>query len=545
IYRATFDTPLRTSVSSGFFGTIVLSSDDVTLVDSITGNSVTGSISYSNPPDEDPFIDWRVNDLNEGVYELRLLANPLPDPGGSLGQTQRFQSEAGISLDGNPSFDLPSGDGVVGDDFVVNFLVDRDGVTPMPAFEGIDPFQSGVYTSQIGGTITDAADVDTFSLSVTDNAPVALTMTHVGGAGQFRVVVRNPDGSVAADVTAAGAGGDVLLPTLNYPEGDIEIEVTSVDGGTGAFLIEAAYGATTAAAGDDAATAVDVAPTFIGYDNGSGRYAALGSVTPAIEESVAVLTGGFAEDEARVLTLLAKPLTFSNDDPLGPLGFDPVGDVTLEIQADSFAFFDYSLEGLQTGFIRGTGTQSQRTITVPRDVYRELAADGKIYLSLAESDGDALSGDVSVTTRVPHAERDESASFDADLYRIPAVAGEEISLFLESLSNDKVFVQFEDANGNVLAADQQASEQTSFRDQRIAQYVPSFTGEVFARVVGEGEYVLTVGKNATVVGDPFNPPALIGPSGRAIDDLRPNAAFTQFRFFAAAGDEVTVTTDTP
>ncbi|MEM8872655.1 MAG: CARDB domain-containing protein [Planctomycetota bacterium] len=531
-YRATFDRPLIDFVSGGFFGQIILTLDDVTLTDAITGATIPGStLSYQEPDDEDPYFDWSVNDLDEGVWELRLLAEPLPNPDGTFNDgPPRIQGLGGISLDGTPSFGLPSGDGVVGDDFVVNFLVDRTGVTAMPALEAVEPFQSGIYTSRIGGTITDPADVDTFSLANPGDGPIALTLTHVGGAGQFRVIVRDSGGTELANVAADAAGGDVVLPVLSGT--DFEIEVTSVDGGTGAYRIDAAYGATNAEAGDTAATATDIAPTLISYTNGSGRYGALGSVSTSIIESVEELSGGFTLYEPRVVEFAA--------------GADPVGDVVFQFDSSepfSAGELFVSLEGVVSRFVGGgSNNVNARRVTISPEQYRELAADGVIRISVRPNIGVVTGGsptnEVTITESKPVAD-------DADLFRVPTAAGEEVSLFIDSTEFSDVFVRFEDANGNVLASDQPGSEQTSFPNERIATYVPDQDGEVYARVVGAGGYVLTVGKDATVRGHAFNPASIIGPSGKSIDDLRAFSAFVNYRFFAKAGDVVTVETGTP
>jgi len=207
----------------------------------------------------------------EGQYTLTVLSD-----GG-------FEDLSGNLLDGAPSFPLPSGDGVSGDDFVVHFDTDRSTEAYGRAFQIVPPAGSLVYTSAETGLFNAAGDTDSFALDLDGRQKVTIRLTPLDASILARVELRDPVGALLGTASALGAGETVILQTMPVDQdGAYTFDVTAVTG-SGRYELEILLNSAleTESPGqpsnDDDATAEDIDGSFIDL-GGTWRGAVLGEL---------------------------------------------------------------------------------------------------------------------------------------------------------------------------------------------------------------------------------------------------------------------------
>lgn len=233
--------------------------------------------------------------LVETTYTLRIISAPTA-----------VRDLIGNLLDGGPSFPLPSGDGVPGDDFVVAFTVDAGTTTlPTPSVS-LQPAASRIYKSESAALIGQSGDSDRFVIELKAGQPFFVTATGVSTLAP-RVRVFDPN-AVELAVADGVAGGVAQVPLLVAPvDGSYAVVVESADTTVGAYSVAVLLGAApenetfTGASNDTLATAQDLSFLVVQPDE-----AVVGAATGA-----AVVGQGGSLDHYRFNVTAGRPVSIA------------------------------------------------------------------------------------------------------------------------------------------------------------------------------------------------------------------------------------------
>ena len=511
-----FSEPLLDFVSAGMFGYIVLTGEDVELTNLLTGD-VRNPTNFSYTASPVPRIDTFFGQLDEGLYELRYLASPVGnDIIGDVGDNNIHISGLDFfPLDGSPNSTLPSGDGHIGDDFVLHFSVDRPTNTPLPDLYEIGPAGAQVHTHDpLRGAIGEASDIDTFVLNADAGQTLSLRLDALAPELQVHVRVLDPGGAVLIDTVATAAGDSLLIqPTALPVGGEYVIEITSA-AGVGGYELQATLNAALQTAGNDSIEdAQSLDDSAIALGNDGDRVAVTGRLTGAAYHDSQVITGTVFSPNLLTYQFAAGP--------------DPVGPVTLTFEVDNLSIYDddqfleVTLEGLsQQDVFVYFGDSGPATVTLSAEQWRALTADGQATIRVKPSE--TVSGDGTSSLQI---DVDYKTADDADFYKLSLEAGQsldvaaswwnEIQLVDEEVDDDPpidIFfataalvvevepevggVAFEvvDASGTVLAASYGGA---SGGVASLTDFVAPTAGEYYLRVVGDGPYTLTATRGAS------------------------------------------------
>ncbi|MBN2474707.1 MAG: pre-peptidase C-terminal domain-containing protein [Pirellulales bacterium] len=277
----------------------------------LAGGAVpTGSLVYTARFDEeldarslDPasvgLIGLRNGAFTPDVFEydpatstLRLEYAELPEDSFTLilpSGGGRFEDLVGNDLDGEPDpiSTVPSGDGEPGGEFLVTFRTDIDADGPVPLATPLtarSPHGSLVYkSSPASGTITDAADIDRFSIDVDPGQ----TVTVVAGPDQsyvhLMVALLGPEGTSLGSAVAPERRDDAILQDVPTGSGGLFTVVVGGYAGTvGEYSVQVILNAAEEEEGhpgysdnDSPATAQDLDATMIDLGDGWGQRGAL------------------------------------------------------------------------------------------------------------------------------------------------------------------------------------------------------------------------------------------------------------------------------
>lgn len=243
--------------------------EDVLLVEQISGatfpaNSLTfdaltktASVSFDNLP--------------EGNYRLSLLSSATG-----------FRDRVGNLLDGNPSFPLPSGDGIAGDPFVVEFQLDRTvAAFPVP-LSPLMPLGSLLYSGSLTGVCNASGDQDIFTIALDAGQTLSGVLSPLGSDLQGRLSVIGPDGGTLGTVEAVAPGESILLNELPISSAGLYQVVVQSVAGAGAFRLQLLLNAAVErewAGGSDNDSSLSAQALVSGWldlGNGSQRAAVLG-----------------------------------------------------------------------------------------------------------------------------------------------------------------------------------------------------------------------------------------------------------------------------
>ncbi|MHC4562200.1 MAG: S8 family serine peptidase [Planctomycetota bacterium] len=256
-----FDEPMNDSV---------IDASDFSLVGSITGSHTATSFVY-DPATWTLTLDYA--GLLEDAYTLTLLSG-----------SGRFEDTLGNVLDGEPVWPLPSGDGVAGGDFVVNFSADVTS-SPFPVpLTAQSPEGSLVYEGSEARVIGAAGDTDGFTLEVDPDQTITIVLT-TEATLQGSVEVRDPSGVLLGSSSAGAAGEDVVLQTIpSAAGGTYTVTVAGVGSTTGTYELQVVLNAAAEAenhdgpANDSLAAAEDIEGSFIALGGGASRGAVTGDL---------------------------------------------------------------------------------------------------------------------------------------------------------------------------------------------------------------------------------------------------------------------------
>lgn len=476
-----FSQPLLDFVSAGFFGYLVLTGEDVELTNLLT-NEVRNPTNFSYSASPTPHIDTVFTQLDEGVYELRYLATVPASFYSYTGDEIHISGEDGFPLDGSPSNTLPSGDGQIGDDFVLHFSVDRPDNFQLPAFHEIGPAGDLAYTHDpLRAAIGEAGDVDTFVLNADADQTLSLRVDALAAELQLHVRVLDPGGAVLLDTTTTSSGDQLLIqPTVLPVSGQYIIEVTSASG-LGGYELQATINAALQTAGNDSiANAQSLDDAAIALGNDGERLAVTGSVTGTPYHDSQTITG----------TAFSPNLLTYNFTP-GP---DPLGDVTLTFNSNNPSlygednYFEVTLEGVsQHDVYVYYSPSTPATLTLSAQAWRELTADGQATIRVKPSD--AVTGDSATALTV---DVDYTTVGNADYYKLSLTAGQSLDAAAEALNGSGVAFQLLNSSGDLLAAGFTPDDGPA----GITGFTAPSDGDYILRVVGDGDYTLVATRGA-------------------------------------------------
>jgi hypothetical protein len=295
------------------------------------------TITYANLPDD--------------AYKLTLFSSG-------------FEDLVAFHLDGEPHLprppSVPSGDGVEGGDFFIDFTLDSDTPLAYPTpLSPKTPSGSLIYDPTVTNVIAPAGDSDQFTLNV--NAGQTMTVVVQSATLQGTITLADPSGQLIGSVTTTAAGKDAVLQTIPVTVGGTyTLTVGGASGTLGLFTAQIILNAAVqnelhgGPSDDTIATAQDLTNAFLNLGtSGASRAAVLGKVP-----------GGFL-----------------------------AGDVVLGERTDQFGSFGGRIVILDNnGNLLQTITNVALSNGVVQDA--ELAPDNTIYLGLDTRPGTGQGGEL-------------------------------------------------------------------------------------------------------------------------------------------------------
>jgi hypothetical protein len=232
------------------------------------------NINYANLPDDG--------------YKLTLFSNG-------------FEDLVAFHLDGEPHTprppSVPSGDGVEGGDFFIDFALDTDTVVAYPTpLSPKAPSGSLIYDPTVTNVIAPAGDSDQFTLNV--NAGQTMTVVVQSPTLQGTITLTDPNGKQIGSGTASAVGKDAVLQTVPVTVGGTyTLSVGGASGTTGLFtariiLNSAVQNELHGGPSDDTiATAQDLTSAFLSLGTAGGSRAAVLGEVPGGAPSGGVVIG--------------------------------------------------------------------------------------------------------------------------------------------------------------------------------------------------------------------------------------------------------------
>ena len=266
-YTVTFSRPMMVAD---------LSSNDMFLVDATSVIHNPATMAY------DPtgrILTLTYDALQENSYTLTLFSAYY-----AWGVWTGFQASTGASLDGEPNWPLPSGDGIAGGDFVLHFQTTNAFAGAIP-LASISPSGSLIYQGTVLAGSIGSTDVDDYMLSVDPGQTLALAIHPNDSMLQPIVDLYAPGGtSPIATATAGGVGLDAVLQAEAVIGGTYTIRVHSAGGSTGAYTVQTVLNAAIESelhngpANNLATVAQNLDPSFISLGGLASRGAVLGGL---------------------------------------------------------------------------------------------------------------------------------------------------------------------------------------------------------------------------------------------------------------------------
>ncbi len=262
-YTCTFQEPIDPSSVSAFSFDLhgeYLNADYTPTSFSFDSTDTILTINFSNLPQDN--------------YTLTLLA-----PG--------FKDRAGYILDGEPGAPptlVPSGNGVEGGNFFVDFTL-RHGTEAAPiAFSPVAPVGDQIYKGSFTDVIANPpATPNTYTVNLAANQTLTLDLTSDANL-QGTIAVYDPSNNLIGTATASAQGAEALLQTVPITSGGIyTIDVGGANNTEGLFNIQAMLNAaSTTGTHGTLGTAQDLSGSFLPLGGTSSRGAVLGSINQLV-----------------------------------------------------------------------------------------------------------------------------------------------------------------------------------------------------------------------------------------------------------------------
>jgi hypothetical protein len=195
-------------------------------------------VSYSfNASDTALTITYQ--NLVDDVYTLTVFSQNATD-GGPVTDPNGIRNIVGLTLDGEPHTprppSVPSGDGVPGGNFFVDFTVYTKTVS-FSTLQAQPPLGSLVYQGSTTDVITAGSAPDNFQINL--NAGETLTAELTSSNLQGAVTIYGPTGAVVGStVTATGPGGEAIVQTAPVKTaGQYRINLAGASGTLGLYRL--------------------------------------------------------------------------------------------------------------------------------------------------------------------------------------------------------------------------------------------------------------------------------------------------------------------
>ena len=264
-YVVSFQEPINpSSVSTSSFDLhgIYRSADYGAVSYAFNANDTTLTINYTGLPQDD--------------YTLTLFSSG-------------FMDQAGYFLDGEPHTprppSVPSGNGVEGGDFFVDFTL-RHGTVALPvAFAPVNPIGSLIYQGSFADVVASPPNApNAYTVSLAPHQTLTLDLTSDGNL-QGWVAIYDPSNNLIGSAFASGKGGEALLQTAPVVSGGTyTIVVGGLNGTLGLFNLQATLNAALenglhgGPSNGSLATAQNIGGSFVSLGGSSSRGAVLGGI---------------------------------------------------------------------------------------------------------------------------------------------------------------------------------------------------------------------------------------------------------------------------
>jgi subtilisin family serine protease len=283
--------------------------------------------------------------LPDDSYSLRLFSGD-----------SAFEDLTGNDLDGEPT-GFPTGDGVEGGDFVLNFAIDPAAPSPLGAFAPVLPPGSLIFEGSAGdNTIAFDGDVDSYTVELDPGQTLTVLVRPdpFGGALQPTIELLDPSNNVVATATAPALGELVLLQTTPLAEGGTyTLNISGSAGSQGRLeaprvILNAALEEEplTGASNDDLPSAQDIDGAFIDLDGTASRAGVLGvgDGGPVLGSYGAqAVTFGFED-----ISATGTPTLAGADDATVTLSPAALGGFEFDFYGQSYSSLSFSSNGLIT-----------------------------------------------------------------------------------------------------------------------------------------------------------------------------------------------------
>jgi subtilisin family serine protease len=224
-FEAVFDTPLLAAY---------LDTSDVKLVETLSGQAYQALAVVYDPARF--AITATYVGLPEGIYRLALVSG-----------TGAFEDPVGNDLDGEPTVSTldgtPSGNGTVGGDFTVSFLLDgQTRAIPAPLL-AVEPAGARIFEGLTTSAISSGSDEDRFTLTLDDRLQFTVLVDPCGGL-RPQISVLSPAGVSLGTAIAGSSGADALLQSIvTVGAGTYTFVVRPADNAVGHYTLRIELGA--------------------------------------------------------------------------------------------------------------------------------------------------------------------------------------------------------------------------------------------------------------------------------------------------------------
>jgi len=463
-----------------------IDASDVQLMGSLSGPHSPTLFSYDAVTST---LSLEFADLTDDAYSLTLKSGD-----------GAFEDLLGRDLDGEPlAFPIPanaSGNGVVGGDFVVNFVVDQSVLPIGVPLEAVAPLGSQIYDGAVAGRIGTAGDSDAFTIDVDAGQTITVVIDGMPTL-QPTVELRHTGGSLVTSAAASVAGEDAVIQAESVTAGSYTIEVSGLASTTGEYQLSVILNALVETESHDGTTndtlaqAQDLDPHFASLGIPSATNVSVLGTTDANVDFVNSLT------QTNTTWFKQDPVFEFSGLPL------PAGDALLTITATAdldreLEFLTINAEDLfETNLFMLDGEQGlavTATLEIPKADLVALMADGTATFEVIPSNSvnELASDELTLELSYP------SIPAAADRYQFTLGTGESVSLAATGLAasafgTGHISLELLDSTGNVLTTGASATNV----DQVVGSFVSATGGTYYASVSGNvTDYSLTVARGA-------------------------------------------------
>ncbi|MFW6061372.1 MAG: S8 family serine peptidase, partial [Planctomycetota bacterium] len=364
---------------------------------------------------------------------------------------------------------------------------------PTPAVAA-GPAGTLVYDTRGEGWLTDGEDIDRFTLETEADQTLTVVLTPAGDL-QGRIELHDPNGQLLASADASAAGEEIYIQAEPATAGGTyTVHVTGAGDTAGEYGVRVLLNAALeneANGGDRNDTidgAQDLTDAFIDVGGGA-RAAVFGSADSPMFRESQTQTGNFYGSNALTFT-------FAGDGA-------PSGGATLRLRArgDLGGWREYAeieiddvltqrvLEGgLEDGYYRDT-------VELTPAQAEQMLAEGEAVITVRPSwyVGDTPDNELTVELEYPLPKTD-------DFYRVDLTEGESLSAVAHQLqSRGTQQVGLYDADGELLG---RSTSGQSHDQHALLDFVAPADGAYYLSVVGDGNYLLTVGRQMGLAAEP-------------------------------------------